>query len=135
MFTIIVFTLLIGVLIYTLYAALASERAGWNSDTLIPVIIVSASVLLMMSLLFSTKYKISGHNFMYTAGPINGSIDIHQITKIKTNTTSYVGMKPALSAGGMILYYNKYDEIYISPKSPDSFIEVLQAINPSIKIE
>ena len=46
----------------------------------------------------------------------------------------HVGFKPALATKGLIIKYNKYDDIYISPNSNDTFIEAVLKINSNIKI-
>jgi hypothetical protein len=46
----------------------------------------------------------------------------------------YVGMKPAFARNGIIVRYNKYDEIYISPPDNNEFVEELLKINPEIEV-
>ena len=40
--------------------------------------------------------------------------------------------KPALSHIGLIITYNKYDDIYISPEKQEEFIATLHRLNPNI---
>jgi hypothetical protein len=47
----------------------------------------------------------------------------------------WVGRKFGLASKGMIISYNRFDEIYFTPKEQDLFLEELQKINPNIKIE
>ena len=43
-------------------------------------------------------------------------------------------MKPALATNGIIVKYNKYDEVYLSPRDKDAFIKELLKFNGNIKI-
>ena len=43
--------------------------------------------------------------------------------------------KPALSHIGLIITYNKYDDIYISPEKSEQFITQLLETNPNITIK
>lgn len=44
-------------------------------------------------------------------------------------------MRPALDFGGLLVYYNKYDKIYISPGRQQDFIDTLLMLNPDIEVE
>jgi hypothetical protein len=39
-----------------------------------------------------------------------------------------------LNTKGLVVYYNRYDEIYISPKKEAIFLEELLKINPKIEV-
>ncbi|ESU28650.1 hypothetical protein FLJC2902T_12410 [Flavobacterium limnosediminis JC2902] len=86
--------------------------------------------------LSDTKYRISDNNLKYYSGPIRGKIDIRQIRKIEHVKTVFVSaiLKPALGSHGLMITYNKFDDIYISPKDKENFIAELLKINPNIQI-
>jgi len=42
----------------------------------------------------------------------------------------HVGLKPATATKGLIIKYDKYNDIYISPDSNESFVEAILKINP-----
>ena len=64
---------------------------------------------------------------------VNDKIEILKIRKIeKTNS---ILSSPALSLDRIAIFYNKYDEVYISPKDRDNFIKDLLEINPTIEIK
>ena len=48
--------------------------------------------------------------------------------------TLWVGTRPATAKNGVIIYYNKYDEIYFSPSDNEAFVAALLEINPEIKV-
>ena len=98
-------------------------------------IVVNALVLcLLLWVFYGTCYKLSSTTFSYKSGPFKGDIpikDIHQIIKGKT---LWVGLKPATASKGLIIKYNKFDEVYISPKTNNSFIKEILKHNSTIKI-
>lgn len=91
---------------------------------------------LMLWISFGTKYSLTNGFLDYQSGPIKGKIPIQSIRKIEINKTLWVGtMKPATSLKGLIIHYNRFDEIYISPDSNEKFVEEILKINPTIKIQ
>ena len=98
-------------------------------------LIVFAVILLLLWIYFDTSYLLTNHELIYKSGPIRGRIKIADIKAIeKTNKIFYVGIKPALALKGLIIKYNKYDEIYISPNTNESFIKKLLELNGEIKV-
>jgi hypothetical protein len=64
---------------------------------------------------------------------VNQKIDISKIRKIDKSNS--VLSSPALSFDRIVIRFNKYDDIYISPKQKVEFVEELLSINPSIQVE
>lgn len=83
---------------------------------------------------FGTHYVLTDKHLEYTSGPINGSVAISRIHEIAKGQTLLSGTKAAVALNGLIVKYNKYDEVYISPKTNDFFVEEILKINPEIKI-
>ena len=83
---------------------------------------------------FDTYYVISNDQLFYKLAFIKGSVNINTIFEVVKNKASFSGVKPALSTKGIIVKYNRWDEIYISPLYIDQFIIELKKVNPSIKI-
>ncbi len=104
---------------------------------LIPIIICAVSAVLLIWVLLDTKYSIEGSYLKYKSGPISGKIDIFRIHTIEHQKSWMVGttLKPALGIKGLILRYNKFDDIYISPKKKQEFIDALLEVNPHIEIK
>jgi hypothetical protein len=103
---------------------------------LIPLYIVSIVTGFMVWVIFDTRYVIKNDNLYYRSGPIRGRIDIKKITSLKkfSGLNVPVMLKPALDTKGFIITYNKYDDVFISPKKSEQFIEELMKVNPNIKI-
>lgn len=89
---------------------------------------------LFIWMLFDTYYIINDRQLFYKCAFIKGSISIDAIYEIERNKTMYSGLKPALARRGLIIKYNKYDDIYLSPKDADRFVAALKGINPEIMI-
>lgn len=64
---------------------------------------------------------------------VNERIDISKITKIEKSNS--ILSSPALSLDRLLVRYNKYDEVLISPKEKKEFIDELLKINPAIEIK
>jgi hypothetical protein len=121
--------LIIGVTIPALIGELETELyfvVGINILTL----------LLLVFIILKTEYEIKNSFLYWQSGPFYGKIDINSIRKIEHHNGIFVPTiwKPALSQTGLILTYNKFDDIYISPQKEAEFIALLLAINPKIQV-
>lgn len=103
--------------------------------------IIASIVFLLLGLTFfwillDTKYRLDTTDLHYYSGPIRGKIPVHSIRRIKHQkgfiTESF--LKPALGYNGLYIYYNQFDDIYISPKDKEAFVNYLLTINPKIDI-
>lgn len=91
---------------------------------------------LMLWILFDTSYKLDGKLLYFASGPFRGKIDVASIRRIEYDkkwmkTSLY---RPALDRDGLTVYYDKYEDIFFSPKDKESFIAALKAINPGIEV-
>jgi hypothetical protein len=98
------------------------------------VLIIAMVISLLLWMWFATYYQLEGQQLHYRSGPIKGTIQIMEIRSITTKKTIFAGLKPSLASGGCIIGYNKFDEIYLSPKEMDLFIADLKKINPAIQV-
>lgn len=83
---------------------------------------------------FDTSYRIANGFFSYRCAFLKGKIDIQQITKVSSNTTLFSGIKPALATKGIVISYNRFDEIYVAPENNEELIADLLKINPEIEV-
>lgn len=120
--------LLIGASIYNFI------DTGVTVATIVVASISMLTVSLVLWIWLSTYYKITENTLFYRSGPIAGGIEIKKIREISPNKTMYVGLKPALAFKGLIIRYEKYNDIYISPAHPGAFIDELLKVNPSIVV-
>jgi hypothetical protein len=94
---------------------------------------LSLPVGLLLWIWFGTDYTISEGKLKYRCGPFRGNLEISSIQEIrKAGSFLFVGMKPALSPNGIIIRYNKFDEIFIAPDEKKRFIEELLRYKPDI---
>lgn len=104
------------------------------TEKIITFILLCLSTIFLLWIWFDTKYKIENEILYCNSGPFNAKIEIKTITQIIKNTTLWYGLKLSLSHNGLIIKYNKWDEIYISPKDKDGFINELLKINSAIVV-
>lgn len=81
-----------------------------------------------------TYYKIENHLLIYHSAFLRGKVEILNIKEILIGETMWSGVKPALASKGLIIKYNKYDDVYLAPENNDEMIADLLKINPEIKL-
>jgi hypothetical protein len=116
------------VLVYPIFRSVASIIEGdW-----IGYIGIVLCLLFIVFISKSTRYMISeNHLIVKCMFIVNDKIEISKIRKIeKTNS---ILSSPALSLDRIAIKFNKYDEVYISPKERQAFIDELLKINPEIE--
>ncbi len=107
------------------------ETFSQNPQLFVPTLVPSALILWP---LLHTYYQIKGDKLIYRSGFIHGVIDIDNIKEIIKGKTMWVGLKPALATGGMIIKYNRFDDIYLAPKNNEELIGDLLKLNKKIVI-
>jgi hypothetical protein len=98
--------------------------------------IIIGIISMLIWILLDTKYRIKEEILYFYSGPFRGKITINSIRKIEHHSGLIVPVtyKPALNTKGLIVYYNSYDDIYISPNQEEIFLEELLRINPNIVV-
>lgn len=129
----IVFGFAFAILVGTCFTILSTKDL--ISKYIVLFINLSTIGILLWSML-DTKYKIVKEKLHCKSGPFRKTISISNINKVSHHKGLIIPVtfKPALSDKGLIIQYNKYDDIYISPKQEFSFLETLVNTNPNIKI-
>ncbi|WP_350292009.1 PH domain-containing protein [uncultured Croceitalea sp.] len=102
--------------------------------TLILLVYLFLILVYLLWILNRTSYEVIDNILKYRSGFNSGKIHIDTISKIEINKTKWIGLKPSTASKGMIIHYNKYDSIYISPIDNSIVAVVLREINPSIRI-
>ena len=129
-----------GLIHYTLGGVMlltvALVYSGFDRLSQQPLIWVAllSPVGLLLWLYFDTGDAIVGTKLQYRCAFLRGSIDIHHIRSVRVAETMWAGVKPALATGGLIIQYNRFDELYLAPVSNDELITDLLAINPAIDV-
>jgi hypothetical protein len=98
--------------------------------------IIIGIISMLIWILLDTKYSIKEEILYFYSGPFRGKININTIRKIERHSGLIVPVtyKPALNTNGLIIRYNSFDDIYISPNQEAIFLEELIKINPNIKV-
>ena len=103
-----------------------------NKEWMYFVLLLTTGLLIWI--FHGTKYELTKKYLKYKSGPIRGEIELEKITQIIKNKTLWVGMKPATAKNGLIIKYKKYNEIYISPQTNETFIKQILKLNSRIEI-
>ena len=113
-----------------------NDENDWEG-LLIPLIIIGSILSFLIYSIFNTNYTISSTIFSYKCGFFNEKIDVQKIRKIEYNNSIFVPvtLKLGWSHKGLIINYNQYDDVYISPKNRDQFVAELLKNNPNIIIK
>ena len=110
-------------------------RSGISGiEALIAFVILAATTLMMIAFYTHTYYRIEGNELRWRSSILFGKFSISSIHKVAVNQTLWVGTRPATAKNGVIIYYNKYDEIYFSPSDNEAFVAAILEINPEIKV-
>ena len=97
------------------------------------LLILIAGLLLWFN--FGTQYELTPHYFKYRGGPLRGEIPLEKITEIVEVKSLWIGgLRPATARNGLILKYDIYNEIYISPLTNESFIKKILEFDSQIKV-
>lgn len=116
----------------------ATYPALINSDVKgLPFLIVAGinvlSIIFLGLIYFNTYYKLDDQFIHYTSGFFSGKVKITDIKRIDYGKTQWVGLKRyGLAQKGLIIYYNNYDDLYITPEHQEQFIERLRSYNNKI---
>lgn len=101
----------------------------------VAIILLGIPLTFLTWLWLSTYYRVDNEYLHYTSGPFCGKIAVKSIKEVVRNRTLWVGFRPALSPKGLIIRYNKWDEIYISPQHKEAFLTELLKLNEQIQIK
>lgn len=101
-----------------------------------PAIIICFSIIaIFLWLWFDTYYVIKDEKLFYRSAFIRGSIAISAIREVDKTSRGFVGLKASIALKGIVIRYNKWDELLISPLNANEFISRLKQINPAIAVK
>ena len=92
-------------------------NARW---TLIPIFTI---VGFLLWIFYGTNYELTETKFIFKSGPIIRKIQIDRIKEIVVGKTLWIGNWPTTARNGLVLKYDKYGLVNISPKTNESFIK------------
>jgi hypothetical protein len=97
----------------------SSKNIGWNADTLLPILIMSAVSVLMISLLFSQEYLLTDQTSTETKKPVFME---------RIDSISYISSKKdsaLLPTDSTIseAYHPSFDKLFITPRRAHFFTQ------------
>lgn len=128
--------ILYGVIAFMMILPVISYLMGDEEDLWIPFIICWGCAALLWWIGAKTYYIVNDTQIKYVCGPIRGKIEINSIRKIEKHDGWYIptSYKISMDKKGVILYYNRFDDIFLSPKDVEGFISKILDKNPQILI-
>jgi hypothetical protein len=110
---------------------------GGTIGGIIALILVLCTILFIGTFWFHTYYIVENEELTCVMGFTKIKVPILAINRIVyTYRFAFYYVKPALNMSrGLKIYYNQYDEIYVSPADRAAFIEELKKVKPEIVIE
>lgn len=128
-------TIIIGTSLFllgiTLYGIFIGEMEPYEYWTL-PLVL--GVVVFLFWMYFGTNYELSPSGLIYRCGPMKGKIGYERIREIVKGHTLWVGFRPATARKGLIIKYDRYNEIYISPKTNEIFIDKILELKSDVNI-
>lgn len=100
------------------------------SSKWIPFFIDLLLYISLVYLMVSIKYEINESQLIIHQAMGKMVIDINTVKSIEPTHT--ILSAPASSLDRLRIFYNKYDDVVISPRRKEEFIRQLQTINPNI---
>ena len=100
----------------------------------IAVSILFIPFLILLWIYIDTSYTLDDDKLLYRSAFIRGSISISNIQKVIMGKTAWSGVRPATALNGLLIVFDKADEVYISPENNDLFVGELLRRNKSIQV-
>jgi hypothetical protein len=87
----------------------------------------------ILHMLLTTDYRIDGAVLIVRCGFFYGRpINIDSIKEIRETNNPISA--PAASLDRLLITYNRYDSIILSPKEKSAFIDHIKSLNPNVKV-
>jgi uncharacterized membrane protein YwzB len=104
---------------------------GWSTTMFIDMVIITIMLAFLVCCYFIT-YQVTPSYISYRIAFFYGEIPYDKIRSIEIGTTMWAGFKPAFARNGLIIRYNTYDEVYISPRKQELFLAEIKKYKPDI---
>ena len=121
--------LFIFLFVFVLYSVIASYSIIAENDYSViwPFALVLAFLTLLFYLIVKTTYFVfEEHQLVCRSLFFKRSIPYSDIKKIEKQKGLYVGFKMSTAWKGLVVHYNKYDELLVSPEREEEFIQEIQ---------
>lgn len=132
-FTLSLITVVILICLSTIFFTWWSNTQIFGFNLWLTILLLSIIGIIIWTIK-DTYYILTEKELKFKSGFLNGSIKTESIKELEVNKTMWVGIKPATAKRGVIVKYNQFDQIYISPRDNEEFVKELLKIKPEIKI-
>lgn len=96
------------------------------------VLMISIMVFILFGW-FRTGYQIENETIKIKSGLFHTKVNIRDIRKITKEKSVLAGASLAIDR--LVLHFDNYKQLQISPKKEAEFIELLQSKNPNIELD
>ena len=114
--------------IYIPIGTLAYIKEGDLTTPIVLGAILLALGVLFLVILYKTKYIVSEKELLCSFLFFKKKIPIDSIRKIEKSNGVYAGWKMNTAWKCLVIHYNKYDELLISPNNQDAFIQFVEQL-------
>lgn len=132
-FTLSLITVVILICLSTIFFTWWSNTQIFGFNLWLTILLLSIIGIIIWTIK-DTFYILTEKELKFKSGFLKGSIKTESIKELEVNKTMWVGIKPATAKRGVIVKYNQFDQIYISPRDNEEFVKELLKIKPEIKI-
>ncbi len=104
---------------------------------IIVVILTTCAAIMMGTMWYNTYYEIDNDTLICRSGPFFKRLQISSIHSISSPRKLFLKqsyMSLGLSFTQVVISYNTYDDISISPADFDAFVSALKLRNPNIEV-
>ncbi|HLW20479.1 MAG TPA: PH domain-containing protein [Cyclobacteriaceae bacterium] len=129
----VVYILLGGFIYFVILYFIHKDAFSEKPYLLIPFFCI---VALGLWVYFDTSYRVKEGKLIYKVAFFSGKININDIREILIGSSiwGWAGIKPALSSDGIIIKYNRFDDVFIAPENKEELIADLLELNGTIKL-
>lgn len=96
------------------------------------VLMIGIMVFIMFGW-FRTGYQIENETIKIQSGLFHTKVNIHGIRKVTKEKSVLAGASLAIDR--LVLHFDNYKQLQISPKKEAEFIKLLQSKNPNIELD
>lgn len=132
-FTLSLITVVILICLSTIFFTWWSNTQIFGFNLWLTILLLSIIGIIIWTIK-DTFYILTEKELKFKSGFLSGSMKTESIKELEVNKTMWVGIKPATAKRGVIVKYNQFDQIYISPRDNEEFVKELLKIKPEIKI-
>ena len=122
-----------SVVMFSAWSLISDENESFISKILF-LLVVGVVVSILVHICTHTFYRFDQEALHIQSSVFKKRVKYENITEVRRNKTLYVGWKLALASKGLVIHFNKYDVIYVSPVNEELFLSQLLQINPNIEI-